>query len=99
MSNLTGQKAARRAAQAQADAAAEATRLAQAQAQEAARQSAIQIAATSARDKVTEALDAQTLANKPEDVNVDTSGDPTSLTKKRSRFQAAAPEAATSIRI
>jgi hypothetical protein len=99
MSNLTGAKAAKRAAQAQADAAAESTRLAQASAAEAARQSAIQIAASSARDKVTEALEAQTLANKPEDVNVDTGGDNTSLTKKRARFQAAATDAATSIRI
>lgn len=98
MSNLTGAKAAKRAAQAQADAAAEATRLAQAQAQEAARQSAIQIAATTARDKVTEALDAQTLANKPEDVSVDVSGDNVSLTKKRQRFQAQ-PDSAASIRI
>lgn len=91
MSNLTGAKAAKRAAQAQADAAAEATAIAQQQAVEASRQSAIQIAATSARDKVAEALEAETAANKPETVNVDTAGDTTSLTRKRQRFQASTP--------
>ena len=97
MGKLTGASAAKRAAAAQEAALKEQTAQATRAANEAARQSAISAANAAARDAASQQVEADTLANKPGDVEVDLTTTDSTPTRKRAKFNAGAADAAISI--
>lgn len=88
MGKLTGASAAKRAAAAQEAALQEQIKQATATANEAARQSAISAANAAARDSASQQVEADTLANKPGDVEVDLTTPDAAPTRKRAKFNA-----------
>ena len=88
MSGITGAKSAKKAAAAQEAALKEQTKQATEAANEAARQSAASAANAAARDAASQQLEADTLANKPGDVEVDLTTPDAAPTRKRAKFNA-----------
>ena len=88
MGKLTGASAAKRAAAAQEAALQEQIKQATNTANEAARQSAISAANAAARDSASQKVEADTLANKPGDVEVDLTTPDAAPTRKRAKFNA-----------
>lgn len=86
MSGITGAGAAKRAAAAQEAALQEQIKQATNTANEAARQSAISAANAAARDSASQKVEADTLANKPGDVEVDLATPDAAPTRKRAKF-------------
>lgn len=97
MSSITGTKGAKRAAAAQAAALEEQTRIAQEQAREAARQSATSAAQAAARDAASQQVEADTLANKPGEVDVDLTPAVEAPTRKRAKFNSSSSSPTISI--
>lgn len=88
MGKLTGASAAKKAAAAQEAALKEQVKQATDTANEAARQSAISAANAAARDAASQQVEADTLANKPGDVEVDLTTPAEAPTRKRAKFNA-----------
>lgn len=88
MSGITGAGAAKRAAAAQEAALQEQIKQATNTANEAARQSAISAANAAARDSASQQVEADTIANKPGDVEVDLTTPDAAPTRKRAKFNA-----------
>ena len=97
MSSITGAKSAKRAAAAQEAALQEQTRQATNTANEAARQSAVSAANAAARASASQQVEAETLENKPGEVEVDLT--PTQEAPKRKRAKFNGGTAASSISI
>ena len=94
MSGITGASAAKRAAKAQEAALQEQIKQATNTANEAARQSAISAANAAARDSASQKVEADTLANKPGDVEVDLTTPDAAPTRKRAKFNAGSGDSA-----
>ena len=88
MGSITGASSAKKAAKAQEAALQEQIKQATATANEAARQSAISAANAAARDSASQKVEADTLANKPGDVEVDLTTQDAAPTRKRAKFNA-----------
>ena len=88
MSGITGASAAKRAAAAQEAALKAQIEQATKTANEAARQSAISAANAAARDSASQQVEADTLANKPGDVEVNLTTPDAAPTRKRAKFNA-----------